>query len=194
MKQVVFFISILTVISGCGTSEPKEVPSQIEKLQLVHFAESTLSVPKDLTIRPSASTSHQIADNDTNDNDLDEPQEYRIELWLKAEKACSPSVTGASQTAPLPDANGKAEWGRVDFYDSIFEKEKEGGDYILTKEGGDNIICTVPDTTGIPPPSVYAFCSQHDNKTVIICINQMTDNEKQAKEIFETFRWTDESR
>jgi hypothetical protein len=38
--------------------------------------------------------------------------------------------------------------------------------------------------------AVYALCSEKDGKTVVICISQMTDNREQAKEIFETFRWT----
>jgi hypothetical protein len=39
--------------------------------------------------------------------------------------------------------------------------------------------------------SAYAFCAEKDGKAVAICIQQMTDNEAMAKEIFETFRWTD---
>lgn len=39
---------------------------------------------------------------------------------------------------------------------------------------------------------MYGFCSEKDGKTVVICISQMTDDPDLAKQIFETFRWTDE--
>lgn len=39
--------------------------------------------------------------------------------------------------------------------------------------------------------SAYAFCAEKDGKAVAICIQQMTDDEDMAREIFESFRWTD---
>ena len=42
-----------------------------------------------------------------------------------------------------------------------------------------------------PLNSLYVLCSEKDNKTVLICISQVTDNPDLAKQIFETFRWTD---
>lgn len=39
--------------------------------------------------------------------------------------------------------------------------------------------------------SAYAFCAEKDGKAVAICIQQMTDDEALAKEIFESFRWTE---
>lgn len=35
----------------------------------------------------------------------------------------------------------------------------------------------------------YVFCAEQDNKTIMICIDQQTDNPKLAEEIFNTFRW-----
>jgi hypothetical protein len=99
---------------------------------------------------------------------------------------CSPSLTGTSQTEPLASANGKAEWGKVvllnayDAYiDAICRPSTAGCTQREIFEGS----CK---TTG----GAYALCSEKDGKTVVICISQMTDNPKQAKEIFETFRWT----
>ncbi len=88
---------------------------------------------------------------------------------------CSPSLTGASQTEPLIISNGKAGWGRAD----IWELSKQEGYMFDTS----NMKCGAA-------PHAYAFCSENDGKTVVICISQMTDNREQAKEIFETFRWT----
>ena len=39
--------------------------------------------------------------------------------------------------------------------------------------------------------SAYAFCAEKNGKAVAICIQQMTDDEAMAKQIFESFRWTD---
>lgn len=38
----------------------------------------------------------------------------------------------------------------------------------------------------------YALCSQRGDKTVVICLQQMKDDPKQAEEIFSTFRWIEE--
>lgn len=92
--------------------------------------------------------------------------------------SCSPSVTGASSGATLEKANGKAEWGRVDFWD-------HGMDY----EPGTEPLCRA---AGGPTGTGYALCSEKDGKTVVICISQMSDNPKLAEDIFKTFRWTKE--
>jgi hypothetical protein len=39
--------------------------------------------------------------------------------------------------------------------------------------------------------SAYALCSEHNGKTVVICLSQATDDPKMAEEIFSTFRWTE---
>jgi hypothetical protein len=39
--------------------------------------------------------------------------------------------------------------------------------------------------------TAYALCSEKDGKRVVVCVQQMTDNPKLAKEIFSTFRWTE---
>ena len=111
---------------------------------------------------------------------------------------CSPSLTGASTTTPLPNANGTAEWGRVDesrFGLYALEPEPicqppiiyedfcgEAGQYA----GGD---CAKSKPARLPV-AAYALCSHKDGKTVVICISQMTQNEPLAKQIFDTFRWT----
>ena len=74
----------------------------------------------------------------------------------------------------------KIEWGRVDFWDG---NEKEGWD----SAGSERIICKVEGTP--LPKAVYAFCSEKEKKTIVICINQMTDNPALAQQIFESFRW-----
>lgn len=75
---------------------------------------------------------------------------------------------------------------------------------ILTKEKNIQIIVgKIPD----PPCEVdvcdftkygysqykgrYVLCSEHEDKTIRVEVNQVTDNPQLAEEIFSTFRWTE---
>ena len=80
---------------------------------------------------------------------------------------------------PLAIVGGeKTQWGRSDLNDLM---EQEG--YTPSYETG-NVKCG-------GAPNVYAFCSERAGKTIVICINQTTDNPTLAEEIFKTFKWTD---
>ena len=80
---------------------------------------------------------------------------------------------------PLTETNGKAEWGKVDYWDRFYT-----GDFPNMQEP----LCRYPVDEGA---AGYALCSEKDGKTVIICISQMKDDPDLAKEIFETFRWVE---
>jgi hypothetical protein len=55
--------------------------------------------------------------------------------------------------------------------------------------GQNDVFCRSLD---LPRKSyAYAFCAEKDGKAVAICLQQMTDDEAMAKQIFESFRWTD---
>jgi hypothetical protein len=126
-----------------------------------------------------------IGENDVSviSSPIDTPREERYSVQpYHISSPCSPSLTGASQTEELTTANGKAEWGRVNYRDGY------GGEGWTYPYDPKNILCKIQGTP--PPAQVYALCSEKDDKTVVICISQMTDNPEQAKEIFETFRWT----
>jgi hypothetical protein len=99
----------------------------------------------------------------------------------RTQVSCSSSITGASKTIPLEQTQG--EWGKADWWDGYGH---EGWEWPANWE---NILCTYEGTP--PPNSVYAFCSEQNGKTVVICISQMTDNPELAEEIFSTFRWTE---
>ncbi|MFA6039407.1 MAG: hypothetical protein WCV62_05515 [Candidatus Peribacteraceae bacterium] len=109
------------------------------------------------------------------------PQDLIVEIYELNSVPCSSSITGASQTKVISDANGYAAWGRMDAWDG---RGLEGWEYPVNWE---QIICK---QEGTPlPTSVYAFCAEKDERTVVICMNQMTDNPQLAEEIFNTFRW-----
>lgn len=88
----------------------------------------------------------------------------------------------------LDVGGGTAEWGRVDFWDTW---GSEGGvpmDQLPACEPlqvKDHLSLPLDTTTNV----VYAFCSEKDEKAVIICIQQATNNPALAEEIFRSFRW-----
>jgi len=98
--------------------------------------------------------------------------------------SCSPRLTGTSQTTEIPNTNGKTYWGRMDVWDNTDGEGVEFPSY--WKE----VICPYNEpSSGI---QTYALCSEKNNRTVVICMTQQTDNPSLAKQIFETFRWTDD--
>ncbi len=107
------------------------------------------------------------------------PQDFTIGIQgLSRSSPCSPSLTGASHTTPLQNANGESEWGKVD----VFELQRLEGwqpEYDLS-----TVLCTSS------LPVVYALCSTNGENTVVMCISEQTDNPALAKQIFETFQWT----
>lgn len=102
-----------------------------------------------------------------------------IEFYNSEISTCTPFLTGASTMIELPDANGFAVWGRMDFFKMY---SGEGG--IIDHEG-ERPLCAQPSSS----ENRYAFCSEKNGKTIVICIEQSTDDSKLAEEIFQTFRW-----
>jgi hypothetical protein len=94
---------------------------------------------------------------------------------------CTPSLTGASHTTDLPNGNGKARWGQADYWGDVGMEGWEPAYDV------NHVVCAYDY---MQKSIEYAFCSEKNGKTVVICINQVTKNESLAKQIFETFRWS----
>lgn len=74
-----------------------------------------------------------------------------------------------------------ASWGRIDAWDTS---------NIPGFETSDELWDSPCKNIGYPEShTIYAFCAEKDGKAVAICIQQMTDDEEMAKQIFESFRW-----
>lgn len=175
MKKILCAIGCATCIAACSNGSMQK-NSNSSNLKKISFADTELSIPSELILRPSAELNeHQVIDNDLNKNDLDKPEEYRIELTAIS-KHCSPVITGTSKSIVTSNTNGQTSWGKIDFWN-------HGMDY----EPGTEPVCR---PAGGPSGTGYALCSEKDGKTVVICISQMTDNPKLAEDIFKTFRWT----
>jgi hypothetical protein len=92
---------------------------------------------------------------------------------------CSPSISGASKTTSLLNAYGKAFWGKVNIWENM---EAEGWDPLYPIDSS-QVVCKPI------APHLYTLCADKDNKMVVICISQQTDNPALAEQIFSTFRW-----
>lgn len=92
--------------------------------------------------------------------------------------SCSPQAIGISSPIDLTDSNGEnAVWGEMDYYKRFWTLD---------------FPIEFTDVCGYQKDqTIYAFCSEKDDKRVVICISQQTDDHKQAEKIFKTFRWTE---
>lgn len=95
-----------------------------------------------------------------------------IEIYPKEEN-CNGNLLGVWE--PKSWTNGiHAIWGKVDYFNGeIPDYEEE------------------PLCRPISGGAGYGFCAQKGDTSVVICVAQVTDNEKQAEEIFKTFKWTE---
>ena len=102
-------------------------------------------------------------------------QHAGIEIYHLQESSCPPPNFGISNYTK--NKNGMM-WGRVDYWDRGpgFPPEP---------------LCRPPvvhfDVDS--PAKTYGFCAEKDDRTVLICISQMTDNPSLASQIFSSFRW-----
>ena len=191
----IFFGLALLLLSGCQSQLSMGlVPAGLQRMV---FAESEILIPADLNIFSTRNENHRIADNDSNDNDLERANEYRIEGFTLIGSSCSPSspsppsfYAGPREATALESANGDASWWR--FTDTEMTSANVEPDQ----------LCKPPAPTGKcvnrkpfeycdDGRRVYALCSEKDGKTVVICISQMKDDPELAKQIFETFKWTE---
>jgi hypothetical protein len=203
-----YLAGFILCLLSCSAIQADPVTNPAE--QLMKTKNINIQIPIELRIFETGDQDQLIADNDSNQNDLDRPGEYRISIFDNQASKCSPSLTGASSLTSL----SSAAWGRVD----AFDRGIEGG------EGSPNSLCRpffpydLEERFRAAPPciqdqkgefktdcinqlrkyeikqglySAYAMCSEKDGKTVVICISQMKDDPEMAKDIFETFRWTE---
>ncbi len=169
-----------SLLAGCSNGQPADASRPII------FSDTTknfsVEIPKNATnkyLRKDKSAAFATYLAPTTDYQL---SDYLIEIYppesISTLSACSPSKLGISQINALPSTSGKAEWGKVDYWDKLVKGEPMDLDVICTNYGIPHI------------PYIYGFCSEKDKRTVVICVNEMQDNPELAKQIFETFRWT----
>ena len=83
---------------------------------------------------------------------------------------------GVTTPATTMQESARILEGKIDFFDTY------GHDYEPLLE---------PVCRPLEGGAGYALCSEYKGKFIVVCIIQRTDNPALAKQIFETFRWTD---
>ncbi len=213
---------VLALITGCTQHSFIQTEKYIVRSEMTDIRNTPIHTKSGLG---SVKIGEQISYVDDVDNFIisypaDYPKEKPIFMndmsMNRSIESCSPSITGASKTSSLNEAEG--EWGKVDFWDdseAVYKLYIQADDPsipqtiplcsppfphdILDRQyvectGDEKINCqNVQRQYEIDHGlySAYAFCSQKNGKTVLICISQMTDNPGLAEEIFRTFRWVD---
>ncbi len=184
MKRLSLFLAYILLhltMGGCTIathpSNKSETNDGIEMSKWSDFSIKSKLEFFDEIIRDDGSVARITFDK--YDIDL-KPYDTAIYLYHLNDLPCSSSTTGTSKTTNLDISEIHTIWGRVD----VWEQWTDGN-----IPDWENVVCT---KDGIPKPAeVYMLCSQKNEKTVIICIRQMTDNPELAEEIFRTFKWTE---
>lgn len=100
---------------------------------------------------------------------------------------CSPSTLGVSEPKTIALKNSEsAVWGKMMMLNA-YDRPIDTVCHITAPECTDEELF---EGTCKTQAATYAFCSEKNEKSVVICISQVIDNPDLAKQIFETFRWT----
>ncbi len=196
VHSTLIIILALFSLAGCSrSSQPVGVPSS--SLSVISSTTKKTYIYNNYTFQYGVEIPSDFGDKKGNDEKMyfgyaDTSVTGDVLISFIADSSpCSPSLTGVSQTTDLPGTGGKTVWGR--FADAE----------MMAVNAYPDQLCHGP------PPSekcadrhepfqfcddgsrTYALCSEKAGKTVVICISQQTDNPALAKQIFETFRWTE---
>lgn len=196
MSRFTLFLILLssTFIGGCiadhtfiidqqSSSSIASHESSLKGLQMSAWSDFSVVSPlpfKERIVRDDGSIAFTTFDTSTVER---APTDFSVHLYQFSDsRTCSTTLTGTSHPEPIPNTNGMTAWGRMDAWDGY------GGEGWEWPDGWENVLCT---KSGTPSPAeIYTLCSDKNGKTVVMCVNQMTDNPSLAKQIFDTFKWT----
>ncbi len=189
LRSLISF-GIVTLLAGCIAQPAQPKRNDISESAVPFIIDIPIAASHKY-VRASKSIAYATYEAPTSDY---QTSDYLIEVYPpeSLSSPCSPSLTGASEMIPVSGENGppasadserasKTVWGKVDYWDRFNSEHGVGGGI------DERVVCT---NYGIPIyPAIYGLCAEKDGKTVVICINQMTDDKEMAQKIFETFRW-----
>jgi hypothetical protein len=171
-----YFILLALCISGCQMSlKPISNNTELNELSIWNDFSIQVDRPfKEKITRDDGSLAFTTYSTKST-NRL--PHDYSIYLFSNKVSNCSKETIGISKIKYKEEDN--VIWGRVDAWDG---QGIEGWEPSMDLS---KVVCKPSATV------TFALCAEKNGKTVVVCINQMTDNPDQAKQIFETFRWTE---
>ena len=179
MKKIILLSFGICLLIGCSTKNGSE--SSLSQGMTINgkIMPFSMELPSSVIYKKTRSDGSLYLATSTG-SDLDyKKSDYAIEIYDQKNEKCGPSLTGASQLQPLKEADPSIQWGVVD----ILKRMKEGDSGYFPPFNIDHMKCGGSKFS-------YAFCVEKNGETTLICINQETDNPKQAEDILKTFRWT----
>ncbi|MDP4008101.1 MAG: hypothetical protein Q8P68_02820 [Candidatus Peregrinibacteria bacterium] len=193
MKVVQVFLLISFVLFiGCANSNGKELYDNGSQEFCDTKKGYCLSAEKTFwgigAWQESVGMSGQVVEHLTsNDVSIDSQLFTSIEIH-HSPPSCGATTTGVVDGTVVEGVGNYAIWGKV------FEEEKAP----FSTYG--DALCDYPNVPECNKDAdyqncmatnigAYAFCSKQDEKRVVICISQQTDDPKMAEEIFKTFKW-----
>lgn len=184
MKKFFLTSSAILLIS-CSAENSNRNSNNWHTYQNVNY-NYLLKIPDEAYIPNKSQAKDQVFFGNIKQLEENSGEAFDIQIYGKKDSNnCVPSITGTSNLKNLSnEVMGKSGWGRMDAWDGYGQ---EGWEY---DPKWANIVCKKEGTPA--PQEIYVLCAEKDEKTVVICINQMTDNPQLAEEIFKTFRWIDE--
>lgn len=127
-----------------------------------------------------AFTNNQIAFTSNPDNKAPQNTDFFVDIFNLKNTDCTDQFIGIIDEQKISIPENNSIWGRVDPISSLEWSIEKDGDQIIQCNYG-----SLPKAY-----SVYGMCSQNQKDATITCIRQMKDNRILAKQIFESFRWT----
>lgn len=210
-KLLIFLISTSLALSACSRFERNESNNKNISKWPWFSVNSNIKFTKKIE-RSDGSLALITYDNAQIKRDRDD-----IGIYIYPDNASCPPL-GVTSPSKIAIGNHEAVWGRTDFWDTSnalyfwrmrdewkpedappfckppLPNRMEQPYYVECAKEDDEELCDQKQRDyevqhGMY--SAYAFCAEKGGKAVAICIQQMTDDEAMAKQIFESFRWTD---
>lgn len=125
------------------------------------------------------------------------PTDFSIHLYPKTSNCHSLGISKPLITEDKAK-DVRTQWGRVDYWDSYdavtYSRNQptcQPSTIYLLPEDATPEMRSEWDKAPQKGQGVYALCSEHNGKQVLVCISEITDNPALAQQIFQTFRWTE---
>lgn len=186
MKYFSIVAASIIFLSGCSESEMVSMDYAAPDPDFVTYTNTALHYVID--VPPNTFAAHppstNISARFTNYDELQPPPPTSgLHLTITGTTApCSNALMGSSNTENFPGTGGDAIWGKVDIQS------------MMGVQSSNFVLCNAPKPvfdTEVNKPASYAVCSMKDGRAVVVCLEQVKDDQKIAKEIFETFKWAD---
>ena len=174
------------VFISCSPSVEPVINKNPEEAQLVTYSDNALgySIMADKKVFIGDWSSRRTSGGQTAhslwNGHIDDGKDSYVDLY-HLDSNCSPTTLGVSKPKDVSAADTKTLWGKVDFW-KIY-----GGAQGYIDYDGPHPLCHEGNSEN---GAAYAFCSEKDGKTVLICISQVSDNPNIANQIFDSFKWT----